>query len=47
MKTAPELERELGEMRIFTKELRKTEKYRREDVYTYLILAEKILDLAK
>ena len=46
-KTAPELERELGAMRITTEELGKTEKYRGEDVYTHMIFAEKILDLAK
>ena len=46
-KTAPELERELGAMRIRTEELGKTEKYRGEDVYTHMIFAEKILDLAK
>jgi hypothetical protein len=47
MKTAPELERELGAMRLATEELGKTEKYRGEDVYTHMIFAEKILDLAK
>jgi hypothetical protein len=47
MKTAPELERELGAMRIKTEELGKTEKYRGEDVYTHMIFAERILDLAK
>ena len=46
-KTAPELERELGTMRITTEELGKTEKFRGEDVYTHTIFAEKILDLAK
>ena len=46
-KTAPELERELGAMRITTEELGKTEKYRGEDVYTHMVFAEKILDLAK
>lgn len=46
-KTAPELEGELGAMRIKTEELGKTEKYRGEDVYTHMIFAEKILDLAK
>ena len=46
-KTAPELERELGAMRIKTEELGKTEKYRGEDVHTHMIFAEKILDLAK
>jgi hypothetical protein len=45
-KTAPELERELGTMRISTEELGKTEKYRGEEVYTHMIFAEKILDLA-
>jgi hypothetical protein len=47
MKTAPELERELGAMRITTEELGKTEKYKGEDVHTHMIFAEKILDLAK
>ena len=47
MKTAPELERELGAMRITTEELGKTEKFRGEEVYTHMIFAEKILDLAK
>ena len=47
MKTAPELEREIGTMKITTEELGKTEKYRGEDVYTHMIFAEKILDLAK
>jgi hypothetical protein len=47
MKTAPELERELGAMRLATEELGKTEKYRGEDVYMHMIFAEKILDLAK
>ena len=46
-KTAPELERELGAMRITTEEMGKTERYRGEDVYTHMIFAEKILDLAK
>ena len=46
-KTAPELERELGAMRITAEELGKTEKYRGEDVYTHMVFAEKILDLAK
>ena len=46
-KTAPELERELGAMRITTEELGKTEKFRGEEVYTHTIFAEKILDLAK
>jgi hypothetical protein len=46
-KTAPELERELGAMRITTEELGKTEKYRGEDVYTHMVFAEKVLDLAK
>ena len=46
-KTVPELERELGAMRIKTEELGKTEKYRGEEVYTHMIFAEKILDLAK
>ena len=46
-KMAPELERELGAMRMLMEELRKTEKYRGEEVYTHMIFAEKILDLAK
>lgn len=46
-KTTPELERELGAMRITTEELGKTEKYRGEEVHTHMIFAEKILDLAK
>ena len=46
-KTSPELERELGAMRIVMEELGKTEKYRGEDVYTYMVFTEKILDLAK
>jgi hypothetical protein len=46
-KTAPELERELGAMRMSTEELGKTEKYRGEEVYTHMMFAEKILDLAK
>ena len=45
-KTAQELERELGVMRIKTEELGKTEKYRGEEVYTHMIFADKILDLA-
>ena len=47
MKMAPELERELGMMRMSVEELGRTEKYRGEDVYTHMIFAEKILDLAK
>lgn len=46
-KTASELERELGTMRIKMEELGKTEKYRGEEVYTHTVFAEKILDLAK
>jgi hypothetical protein len=46
-KTATELERELGAMRMTTEELGKVEKYRGEEVYTHMIFAEKILDLAK
>ena len=46
-KTAPELERVLGAMRIKTEELGKMEKYRGEDVHMHTIFAEKILDLAK
>jgi protein-disulfide isomerase len=45
-KTAQELERELGAMRIVTEELGKTEKYMGEDVFTHIVFAEKILDLA-
>jgi len=41
------LERELGAMRIKAEEMGKTEKYRGEEVYTHMIFAEKILDLAK
>ena len=46
-KTVPELERELGAMRIKTEELGKMEKYRGEDVYTHMIFTEKVIDLAK
>ena len=46
-KTVPELERELGVMRIKTEELGKTEKYRGEVVYTHMIFTEKVIDLAK
>ena len=46
-KTVPELERELGAMRIKTEELGKMEKYRGEDVYTHMIFMEKVIDLAK
>ena len=46
-KTVPELERELRVMRIKTEELGKMEKYRGEDVYTHIIFAEKVIDLAK
>ena len=46
-KTTPELERELGVMRITVEELGKIEKYRGEEVHTHTIFAEKILDLAK
>lgn len=46
-KTAHELERELGALRITTEELGKTEKYKGEDVHTHMIFAEKLLDLAK
>ena len=46
-KTAPELERELGNMRMSMEELGRTEKYRGEDIYTHMIFVEKILDLAK
>jgi hypothetical protein len=47
MKTAPELERELGAMRLKAEELGKIEKYKGEDVYTHMVFAEKILDIAK
>ena len=47
MKTAPELERELGAMRMTAEELGKTEKYRGEEVYSHMVFMEKILDLAK
>jgi hypothetical protein len=46
-KTAPELERELGAMRITMEELGKIEKYKGEEVYMHMIFAEKVLDLAK
>jgi len=46
-KTTTELERELGAMRITTEELGKTEKYRGEEVFTHIVFAEKILDMAK
>lgn len=39
MKMAPELEQELGSMRITTEELGKTEKYR-EDIYTHGLCGE-------
>lgn len=42
-----ELERKLAEMRIKVKDLGMIEKYRGEDVYTHMVFAEKILDLAK
>ena len=42
-KTVPELERELGVMRIKTEELGKMEKYRGEDIYTHIIFTEKSL----
>ena len=45
-KTRAELERELGELRIATEDLGKTEKYMGEDVYTHVIFAKKILDIA-
>src|SRR6202522_3786708 len=47
--TTPETELEIikGEMGMTTEELGKTEKYRGEEVYTHMIFAEKILDLAK
>ena len=44
-KTRAELERELGELRIATEDLGKTEKYMGEDVYTHIIFAKKILDI--
>ncbi|KDR76578.1 hypothetical protein GALMADRAFT_67310 [Galerina marginata CBS 339.88] len=46
-KTQTELERELAGMRIKTEDLGRTEKYKGQDVYTHVIFAEKILDLAK
>ena len=46
-KTAPELERELGAMRLKMEDLGKTEKYKGEEVHTHMVFAEKILDLAK
>ena len=46
-KTKLELERELAGMRIKTEDLGTIEKYRGEDVYTHVIFAEKVLDLAK
>jgi len=46
-KSVPELEREISEMRIKTEDLGRSEKYRGQDVYTHVIFAEKILDLAK
>src|SRR5271168_2609938 len=46
-KSAPELEREISEMRIKTEDLGRSEKYRGQDMYTHIIFAEKILDLAK
>ena len=46
-KTKLELERELAEMKIKVEDLGTMEKYRGEDVYTHMVFAEKILDLAK
>ena len=46
-KTKVEIERELEQLKMGMEELGKTEKYRGEEVYTHIILAEKILDLAK
>ena len=46
-KSRLELERELADMRIKPEDLGITEKYRGEDVYTHVIFAEKIIDLAK
>ena len=46
-RTAAELERELGAVRITMEELGKTEKFRREDVYTHTIFAEEIINLTK
>jgi hypothetical protein len=40
------LERELGELRIETEDLRKMEKYMGEDVYMHVVFAKKILDIA-
>ena len=44
MKMTPELE---GAMRVMIEELGKTEKYKGEEVYTHMIFAKKILNLAK
>ena len=41
------MERELAEMRIKPEDLGIMEKYRGKDVYTHVIFAEKIIDLAK
>ena len=46
-KSRLELERELADMRIKPEDLGITEKYQGEDVYTHIIFAEKIIDLAK
>jgi hypothetical protein len=46
-KTAPELEREMLEMRLVTEELDKTEMHLGVDVETHKIFADKLLDLAK
>ena len=46
-KSRLELERELVDMRIKPEELGKMGKYQGEDVYTHIIFAEKIIDLAK
>ena len=46
-KTKLELETELVEMKIRVEELGKMEKYRGKDIYTHVVFAEKILDLAK
>jgi hypothetical protein len=46
-KTKVEIERELEQLQIKIEDLGKTEKYRGEEVYTHVIFAEKILDLAK
>jgi hypothetical protein len=46
-KTAPELEREILEMRLATKELDKTDMHLGVAMETHKIFADKLLDLAK